>query len=262
MWSPPAGAVFHPIAPNTPFDQSSLVGADECLPTIGACEWRGRSIPSHGEAWSAVWELDRLALTNGRIVTRLQLPISPFWVERTITVGGNQARFEYALRNVDFAAQEFMWAFHPLMKIEAGDRLELPGIVQVVTEVSMGVPLGGRGDMVQWPYAGEGVALDHLDFGRPDAAVKLFTEQGAATSATIRNERTGDTLRFDFDPKRVDTLGIWLTRGGWNGYEHLAIEPGIGAPDPLAVAVKEWKRFGLVMPDQTYRWHFTMTLTP
>lgn len=262
MWTPPEGAIFQQLPLGTPFEESSLVGADECLPTIAETVWRGRSIPSHGEAWFSVWELDRLALTQGRIVTRLQLPISPFWFERAIRVEGSQVIFDYALRNMDFIPQEFMWAFHPLMKIEEGDRLELPGITQVLTEASIGVPLGGRGDMIPWPHPTEGVALDQLDFGRPNAAVKLFTEEKAATSATIHNERTGDALRFDFDPRRVDTLGIWLTRGGWNGYEHLAVEPGIGAPDPLDVAVKGWKRFALVVPDQTYRWSFTITLSP
>ena len=261
MWSPPEGAIFQPTPLGTPFDESSLVGADECLPTIYACEWRGRSIPSHGEAWSSVWELDRLALAHGRIVTRLQLPISPFWVERAIHLEGNKVIFDYALRNLDFAPQEFMWAFHPLMTIEEGDRLEVPGVTQMLTESSIGIPLGGRGDMIPWPSPTEGVALDQLDFGRP-AALKLFTEERAASSATIRNERTGDALRFDFDPRRVDTLGIWLTRGGWNGYHHLAVEPGIGAPDPLDIAVEQWKRFALVMPDQTYRWQFKITLSP
>ncbi len=145
MWTPPEGATFQQVPPGTPFEKSSLVGADECLPTISECEWRGRSIPSHGEAWSEAWELDRLALTHGRIVTRLQLPISPFWVERTLHLEGNQVVFEYALRNLDFAPQEFMWAFHPLLNIEEGDRLEIPGVTQMLTESSIGVSLGSRG---------------------------------------------------------------------------------------------------------------------
>ncbi|NJS14752.1 MAG: hypothetical protein HC788_09300, partial [Sphingopyxis sp.] len=111
-----------------------------------------------------------------------------------------------------------------------GDRLDLPGITQMLTEAALGVPLGARGDKIAWPYPLEGVALDQLDFGTPNAAVKLFSEERAATSATIRNARTGDALRFDFDPQSVDTLGVWLTRGGWRGYHHLAVEPGIGAP--------------------------------
>jgi hypothetical protein len=262
MWTPPEGAFFQYVPLGAPFEESSLVGADECIPTIGESEWRGRSIPSHGEAWNAVWELDRLALTQGRLVTRLQLPISPFWVERSIRLDRNKAIFDYALRNTDFTPQEFMWAFHPMMQIEDGDRLEVPGVNQMLTEASIGLPWQQRGDLIDWPYPVEGVSLDQLDLGRPNAAIKLFTEEKAASSATIRNERSGDALRFDFDPRRVDTLGIWLTRGGWNGYHHLAVEPGIGAPDPLDVAVEGWKRFALVLPDQTYRWQFTITLSP
>jgi hypothetical protein len=262
MWAPPEGAFYEKLTLGMPFEESSLVGADECIPSIAESVWRGRSIPSHGEAWFSVWELDRLALTQGRIVTRLQLPVSPFWVERAVKLNGDTVTFDYALRNLDFAPQEFMWAFHPLMNIEEGDRLEIPGISQILTEASMGVPLGGRGDMIPWPSPTEGVSLNHLDFGRPNAAVKLFTEAHVASGATIRNERTGDALQFAFDPQRVDTLGVWLTRGGWNGYHHLAVEPGIGAPDPLDVAVEGWKRFALVLPEHTYRWSFTITLSP
>jgi hypothetical protein len=40
----------------------------------------------------------------------------------------------------------------------------------------------------------------------------------------------------------------------------LAVEPGIGAPDPLDVAVEQWQQFGLVQPDSTYRWRFTLTV--
>jgi hypothetical protein len=183
-------------------------------------------------------------------------------MERSISLDGNKVHFEYALRNVDFAPQEFMWAFHPLMEIRDGDRLELPGITRMINESAIGLPMGERGERIAWPYPIDGVALDRLDFGRPNAALKLFSEQGAVSSATVRNEGTGDALRFDFDPQRVDTIGIWLTRGGWNGYHHLAVEPGIGAPDPLDVAVEGWHRFGMVKPDQTFRWDFTITLSP
>src|SRR3954470_21382631 len=152
MWRPPEGEVFAQLPLGTGFEKSSLVGADECMPTIMECEWRGRSLPSHGEAWSSTWELDRLALAHGRLVTRLQLPISPFWMERSISLNGNKAHFEYALRNVDFTPQEFMWAFHPLMEIRSGDRLELPGIICMINESAINLPLGGRGDRIAWPY--------------------------------------------------------------------------------------------------------------
>ena len=260
MWSPPEGAVFRALPLGSPFEESSLVGGDECLPTIGVTNWRGRNIPSHGEVWSAAWELDRLALTQNKIVTRVKLPLSPFWFERTLTLHENVVTFDYALRNLDFAPQEFMWAYHPLMNIQDGDRLEIRGVREVRCEAAQNVALGSRGDTFAWPNPLPDVDLSRLDLGGR-AAIKLFTKPNEATGAAIRNEKTGDELRLDFDPRRIDTIGVWLTRGAWNNYHHIAVEPGIGAPDPLDVAVEQWKQFGLVMPDTTYRWRFTLTLT-
>jgi hypothetical protein len=124
----------------------------------------------------------------------------------------------------------------------------------------MNVPLGRRGDLWSWPSPLPGVALDRMQFGE-NAAVKLFTEPHDAVWASIYNEQTHEELRFDFDSHLVDTLGIWITRGGWNGYHHVALEPGIGAPDPLDAAVKDWRRFELIMPNETRRWRFTITVT-
>lgn len=261
MWSPPDTRTLYPQPTGTAFDQSSLIGADECLPTIAQTTWRGRELPDHGEVWNLVWDLDRLAWAQGRIVTRLELPVSPFWFERALTLEGNQITFDYALRNLDFGPQEFMWAFHPLMRIEEGDQIRLsPNCHQVRTDSAINVPLGRRGDLWSWPEPQPGIALDRMQLGENGAA-KVFTEPGDAVWASIYNEQTQAELRFDFDARRVDTLGIWITRGGWNGYQHVALEPGIGAPDPLDAAVKDWRRFGLVMPNETHSWRFTITVT-
>lgn len=260
MWSPPDARKLYPVPTGTPFDASTLIGADECLPTIAPTTWRGRNLPDHGEVWNLVWDLDRLAWTQGRIVTRIELPVSPFWFERTVTLEGNRVTFSYALRNLDFGPQEFMWAFHPLMRIAEGDQIRLsPDCRQVRTEAAMNVPLGRRGDLWSWPAPMPGIALDQMHLGE-NAAVKLFTEPRDAVWASIYNEQTQEELRFDFDSRLVDTLGIWITRGGWNGYHHVALEPGIGAPDALDAAVQDWRRFELVMPNETRRWRFTVTV--
>jgi hypothetical protein len=60
----------------------------------------------------------------------------------------------------------------------------------------------------------------------------------------------------------VDTVGLWINRGGWHGYHHLAVEPGIGAPDPLDVAVREWGRYAVAAPHTTVRWAFRLRITP
>jgi hypothetical protein len=257
MWTPPHGARYRRVSAGTPFDQSSLVGADECLPTIAPCLWRGRQLPDHGEVWSEAWRLDEAALAVGRTTTRLQLPVSPFTLERTVSLDGATVSLEYLLQNTSPAREEFMWAFHPLIAIEAGDELALAGDgIQVRTEASMNCPLGQRGAGWSWPEPLPGIQFDRLDLGGEARAVKLFTEPGQVGGAEVRNARTSNSLRFVFDPQQIDTLGLWINRGGWNGFHHLAIEPGIGAPDPLAAAVQDWRRFGKVEAGAERKWGF------
>lgn len=263
MWSPPEGAVLRRPAQGADFSQSGLSGADECLPTIAPCTWRDVTLPDHGEAWSAVWDVDRLALAHGRIVTRVRLEQTPLWFERILDLRDRVVTLEYALRNLEPTPHEFVWAFHPLLWIEDGDRLLLPPDCRWVrTEAAIGCPLGRRGDLWRWPSPASTIQLDALDLGQDGAAVKLFSEPLQTGMAAVQNSDTGDELRFEFEPATVNTLGIWINRGGWNGYHHLAVEPGIGAPDPLDVAVEEWRRYGLARPGETLRWSVRLALAP
>ncbi len=260
MWAPPDHRALRVMPVGAAFDSGSLVGGDECFPTIAPCTWRGRALPDHGEVWGISWFLDEQAWQQGKLRTGVSLPVSRFWFERTVTLTGDTVTFDYALRNEDFIPQEFMWAFHPLMAITDEDEVILsPAVEQMRLEAAMNLPLGEQGAVVTWPAPLPGVRLDRLDLGGP-AAVKLFSEERAVSAAAIRHRPTGEELRFEFDPRVVNTLGVWLTRGGWNGYHHLALEPGIGAPDALDIAVNGWKRYGLVLPGDIMRWRFRLRL--
>jgi hypothetical protein len=63
----------------------------------------------------------------------------------------------------------------------------------------------------------------------------------------------------------VTDLGLWINAGGWSGagtppYRNLAFEPGIGAPDDLTAAMREWGTFGLLPPLQEAEWSLTVTV--
>ena len=52
---------------------------------------------------------------------------------------------------------------------------------------------------------------------------------------------TGDRFEFSWDPAENNALGFWLTRGGWHGHHHFAIEPtNAGADSLTAAAGREW----------------------
>ncbi len=258
MWHSGKSPQLFEVATGSGFADGPLLGADECLPPIAPCRWLGRDLPDHGEAWTETWSL--VSAANGRIVTRLDLPISPLTIERTIHLDARTARFDYLLTNRSDAEQAYVWAFHPMMTIEAGDRIVLPDSVsRVRTEMAMGdLPLGERGEAWSWPRPMDGIDFAALELGGPNRAAKLFTDPLSEGRAAIVNDRTGDALTLTFDAAQLNTLGVWINRGGFGGYQHVALEPTNGAPDALDLAVNDWGRHASVDGGATKRWGFVL----
>ena len=202
-------------------------------------------------------------LASNAITTEVRLPISPLRFRRSVSLQGHQVSLDYRLENLSDQMCEYLWAFHPDFSIVQGDRIELPaGCVEFQTEVAMGCPLGPRGACWAWPEPIQGISLDRMDFGPyGPAAVKLFTTPLPTGYAAIRNDQTGETLKVVFDSSLHNTLGIWLTRGGWRGHHHLALEPTNGAPDALDLAVSNWKRFATLGPRETRTWKLELVVS-
>ena len=86
MWAPPGELRLLKSKTGDMFPDGTKIGADECLPTIVACKWRGFQLTDHGDAWTEAWELDRRAFDQGRIMTSLRMPVSPLEIVRTISL--------------------------------------------------------------------------------------------------------------------------------------------------------------------------------
>ena len=238
MWRPPGPFHLFRNKLGDPFERSTLVGADECLPTIAPCKWEDRDLPDHGEVWSIPWAIDRNAWDQGRIQTTVATPVSPFVFQRTVLLEENEVRLYYRLRNVSQKPEPFLWAFHPLLEMVEGDRIALPENVNSVRVESVdGLQDMPHGSIRSWPEPLPGVELDGIDFGpHGPACAKLFVESPSEARAAIVNSETGESLVLRFDAQQNPALGIWITRGGWNGYEHIALEPTNLAFDSLAEA--------------------------
>ncbi len=228
--------------PHDAFAESTMVGWDECLPTISPCTWRGRSLPDHGETWAAQWHLDEAAWRAGVIKTSLQLPISPFRFTREIKMQNDTLRVDYQLENLSGESQEFLWAMHPLLALKAGD--------QLVLSREMRKSIGH----LSW--------LDSLHFeGNTPSSAKVFARPVQHGQAEILNPGSGDSLIFNWDAAECNTLGIWLTRGGWHGHHHLALEPSNGASDSLAEAAVKGNNCGVLPPFAQKHWAIQMRVT-
>jgi galactose mutarotase-like enzyme len=228
--------------PDDDFARSPLTGWDECLPTIAPCTWRGRSLPDHGEVWNTAWQLDEAAWKRGVIKTSVKLPISPFEFTRAIEIQNDALHVNYHLLNLSGEPQEFLWAMHPLLALQTGDRLALSHEIR--------------------QHLGQQSWLDSLDFEKNvSSCVKAFAGPLQQGHAEIFNPVSDDSLTFKWDVADCNTLGIWLTRGGWNGHHHVALEPTNGAPDSLAVAAGERNNCGVLVPFGKKEWRIQIRAT-
>jgi len=242
MCRPAGGLKLFRNGANDDFSRSPLAGADECLPTIAPCSWQGRALPDHGEVWNAPWSVDRNALESGVLKTSVRLKISPFELERTLELDGNEIRLGYRLVNVGSREEVFLWAIHPLLKLQAGDRLELPASTRALL------------DGAEW--------ADAIDSASPENnCAKFFARPVAEGLAGIYNRITGDRLEFIWDAAENDTLGLWLTRGGWHGHHHFAIEPTNGGADALTAAAEQ-NHCGKIAASGTLDWRLRLRISP
>ena len=238
MWHPPGGPKLFANRPGDDFSRSPLVGADECLPTVAPCVWQGRDLPDHGEVWCESWEVDSAAWAGGQLKTSVRLKISPFEFERTVGLHEDEIHLGYRLNNLSAQGEAFLWAFHPLLSSQAGDQLELPASTRAL--------LNGAG----W--------VDAAPLTIPENnSAKVFAQPVTEGLAGIRNRLTGDRLEFVWNPMENDTLGLWLTRGGWHGHHHFAIEPANGDNDTLALAAGR-NRCGIVPASDSVSWQIRL----
>ena len=238
LWHPPGGLKLFRNRPGDAFSQSPLAGTDECLPTIAPCSWQGRELPDHGEVWNTPWKIDYEALENGVLKTHVRLGILPFDFERMIQLQANTITISYELINCSAKEQQFIWAIHPLLRLQADDLLELPHSTRAL--------LNGAA----WNEALISAIPDNY-------CAKLFATPVDEGLAAIINPRTGDRLHFQWSPLENDTLGLWLTRGGWHGHHHFAIEPTNANYDSLAVATAR-NRCGLVAANSSVSWQLSL----
>ena len=222
MWYPATGLKLFQNWPGDAFSNGPLVGMDECLPTIEPCVWRGRKLPDHGEIWTAAWQVDADAWKNGILKTSISLKISPFDFQRTIELHANEVHLNYRLANQSSSPEYFLWAMHPLLRLQSDDQLVLPKSTRALL------------DGAAW--------IDAVDSAVPDGnCSKLLAGPLAEGITSIHNRRTDDRLQFEWSPSENNALGLWLTRGGWHGHHHFAIEPTNAGADALTEAVaREW----------------------
>jgi len=122
-----------------------------------------------------------------------------------------------------------------------------------------------EGDTIAWPAALGGSGESFTFPAEAHWAAKLFGDTGDRQPIGLTDPRRGERLEFWVRPEEVPQLGIWINCRGWappgrTPYYNLALEPCIGAPDRLDLAVTEWHTAQTLRPGESREWSLEVRL--
>jgi galactose mutarotase-like enzyme len=248
-------------------------GWDECFPTVGPCPIPGAPentplLPDHGELWSALWSssvYDHAAGTT--LVGSVEGSAFPYEFQREVILDPQQpvVRFRYWLRHGGNTPFPWIWSSHPLLNVQPGSELTLSGVTQVKIDAVHGRDDLSENDVVSWPGAIGGNA-DRFTFPEKGGwAIKLFGDLTGESTLRLTDPRKGEQLEMVVRAAEVPQVGVWINCQGWappgrKPYYNLALEPCIGAPDRLDVAVSDWRTAPILQPGEEREWSLEVRL--
>jgi galactose mutarotase-like enzyme len=194
-------------------------------------------------------------------VGRTEGTVFPYEFEREITLDKHEpvARFRYRVRNLGDEAFPWIWSSHPLLNVQPGSTLMLHGVERVRIDAVHGRDDLEAGASVSWPLA-VGGEPEYFTFPEAGAwAAKLFGDTGPEGRMTLTDPRKGERLELVVHAGEVPQVGVWINCRGWappgrTPYYNLALEPCIGAPDRLDVAVRDWGTAQTLSPGEERKW--------
>jgi len=266
-----------PLAPPRPgasyVETADSGGWDECFPTVGPCPIPGAPpgtppLSDHGELWSAIWTSSVYDHAEGTTLSgSTRGSAFPYEFSREITLNRHEpvVLLRYQLRHSGDAPFPWIWSSHPLLNVQPGSVLTLPAVTQARIDAVHGRQDVGAGEVVGWPAA---IGGDPDGFTFPEEggwAAKVFCDVGPEGRMTLTDPRRGERLEFVVRPEEVPQIGVWINCGGWAPpgrapYYNLALEPCIGAPDRLDLAVLDWRTAQTLSPGEERAWSVEVRL--
>ena len=240
---PPLGS-YRRVSPLASFSESDGGGFDECLPSVAACESiAGQDpVPDHGDLWRLNWHAES---QHGTVTLYADATSRPLRLTRKATLQGSSLILDYDLLNLSDSPASWLWSAHPLLQVDAGDRIVLPKSVERVSVEYSAGDLYLRNNLIGWPFAQStsGLVADLSTVGEKDGvtAHKLFATMDKSAWAALYRAKAAQGLVLRFDQSALPFLGIWISSGAWpeEGQEKqytVALEPTTSSVDSLASA--------------------------
>ncbi len=199
------------------FRDGACAGIEECLPSVGACGsgTEGGPVPDHGDFWQLAWKVEgapdessqRLMATGFSRTLRFR---------KRARLRGRTLYLDYSVENTGDKPTSFLYACHPLLAVDVGDRVVLPEeVTRLSLNSSRGDRLGEAGRTIDWPLVLPGVDLSRVLARSAGVADMLYTARLRSGCCGLYRSSAQQGIAVRFDTAHLPYLGLWLCYGGW-----------------------------------------------
>jgi Domain of unknown function (DUF4432) len=232
-------------------------GWQELFPNHGdACEFRGQTLPMHGEVALLPWDVQ--VLQDNSIETCLHLQVccqkTPFLLERTMRLRAGMAQLEILekVTNESDTPCEFVWGHHLTLGeafLDGASRLDVPAST-ILTPQSLYEPGTARlapGQSSPWPNAkdrqGGTIDLSKIPDRSAHSHDDAFLTGLEKGSFSVVSPGCGLCFTLNWDEKLFPWIAFWQPYGGadmppFTGMYGVGIEPWV-SQFTLAEAVEK-----------------------
>ncbi|MSO23197.1 MAG: hypothetical protein EXQ58_08095 [Acidobacteria bacterium] len=251
-------------------ENNQAAGYDDMFPTIGECHyedfpWKGVELPDHGEVWSLDWEMkaEKDSIILGVHGVRL-----PYRLSRRVTFSApNELRMDYTLENFSPFEMSYLWSAHPLLRVEAGTRIELPEECRTARSVSsVSGRLGNYGNEITWPLWTDSKGKKHdLSVLRGttahDSEKYFFNNKMVNGWCRLKHPSNGLTLSISFPPEKLPYLAVVVGEGVVGDGRFFALLEPCSAPFDRLDVSKSYTRNSKVAPKSSTNWYVSFSVT-
>ncbi|PKK86221.1 MAG: hypothetical protein CVT48_02070 [Thermoplasmata archaeon HGW-Thermoplasmata-1] len=245
------------------WQEYEIGGFDDCLPSVGECDYRNIHIPDHGESWLLPWEVKNVDNSSKRVSITMECTLkeTPFKIEKTLTLFESQSRYlrHYKITNVGDEDWPFQWADHasiaPGGAVKTGDRMFLPDGTTLMVYFTKDGRMGEQGTIVDWPMAkqadGNWIDLSTLGPSELGYAEKFFTTELKEGWVAAADPAKSEALAFVWPKSVMPYAGVWIDQGGHRGYQQIALEATNAWGDCLNESVERFGKYGQLEPGES-----------
>jgi hypothetical protein len=244
----PPGSPPRAGSDGAPFLENYAGGWQELFPSAGApCEYRGRSLPFHGEVATVPWRWRALAADG--LGLSVDCPISPLRLEREMRIADGVLRVDQTAINLSDEPEEIVWGHHLVLGpplVADGARLLTPArTIVTIPELWEQTARLEPGQRSRWPMGklrdGGEVDLSQIPGEEIQSHDDVYLTDLDGGWAEVVNDALDLRVRLDWDPAVFRWIICWQPFGGARamplaGAYALGVEPWVSGGDLAAAA--------------------------